>query len=91
MAWAEHGTLVADTETDTTLSGQGDVLVVNHGSDPIYATLGATAPTVAGDDTHVVPAGGYRVLEGNERGDQRVRLISSGTPAYSIERVGQGY
>lgn len=86
MAYRKHGTLVAATVATVTLTPNAKfVEVVNRGSDDIYFRLDGTDPTVAGDDTYVVPGGGFTRVRNNDRdGSVSVKLISSGTPAYSV-------
>lgn len=93
---AAHGTLSANTVDTITLSAWSRyVLVINKSSDIIYATTDGTAPTVAGDDTYCVPSNSSKLLfnEGVEpepalgvTAGTVVKLISSGTPAYSVEK-----
>lgn len=92
MARKLHGTLTAATVATVTVDGPfGSLVVVNHGSDAIYLTHGkvagdVVAPTVAGNDTDVVPAGGAWAADPIVNHDQThtVKLISSGAPAYSV-------
>jgi hypothetical protein len=83
---AKHATLVGATVDTITLSGGiVNVLVTNRGSTDIYSTFDGTAPTVGGDDSYIILANtSKRVSFGT---DQRsvVKLISSSTPAYSVE------
>ena len=60
---AYHSTLVGD-EPDTVdlVPWTRYVLVINRGSDPIYATTDGTTATVKGDDTFCVPPGESKVL-----------------------------
>lgn len=89
MAAREHGTLVAATVSTVTITGSHeDILVLNHGSDAIYFTVNGDTPTVAGDDTFVALGGGYAYAEARGAGPYSVKLISSGTPAYSV--MGEG-
>lgn len=93
MAASKHGTLTADTVATVTIDGGFTrVAVLNRGSDEIYfnsgpkaATAGANLadPTVEGDGTNVVPGGGFAYVDG-ERGGTDFKLISGGTPAYSL-------
>ena len=90
-----HATLVAATVDTVTLSVvSSTVEVVNRGATgDIFLTLDGTAPTVSGDDTFVVAANTARVF-GNPLGivdaphgdtpTTTVKLISSGTPSYSV-------
>ena len=94
---AKHSTLEASTVDSVTFTGPhtGIIRVRNRATsgDPIYFRLYSpdyegtqTAPTVAGDDTYVVPFAdlcdvgwpGNKVI---------VKLISAGTPDYSVESI----
>lgn len=101
MARTKHGTLSASsvaTQSLTRPSGTravGVVRVINRGADDIYVSVDGSTPTVAGDDTWVVGAGAARLVEaGDASGTVTVKLISAGTPAYSVELptlVGEGW
>jgi len=92
---SEHNTLVATTVDTVTLNAsadQRDTLVVTNvdGLAAIYYTFGSSpgTPTVAGDDTWVLPAvAGYTKVHKlpGAAGALVVKLISSSTPAYSVE------
>ena len=90
-------TLAATTVDTVTLTAWTRyVLVVNKSaSDLIYVTTDGTAPTVGGDNTFCVTPGQSKLLfnEGVEpepalglAGSTVVKLISSGTPAYAVEK-----
>lgn len=90
-----HQTLVASTvDTVDLAGGYGVVLVTNRGANDIYCTFGkgggsASAPTVGGDDCYIVQVGTAKPFDfsGDSPSSQinEVKLISSGTPAYSVE------
>jgi hypothetical protein len=87
---ARHGTLVAATVTTVTLgtakADSEQVEVLNRdGAAEIYFTVDGTTPTVAGDDTEMLPAsiGSVRVIASTS-GQAVVKLISSGTPKYTV-------
>jgi hypothetical protein len=86
-----HGTLVADTVTTVTLDhNYNRVEVLNRdGAAEIYFTVDAGAPTVEGDGCYSLPAaiGG---LEKKSPGGRAtvVKMISSGTPTYSVTGIG---
>jgi hypothetical protein len=88
-----HGTLVATTvDKMDFVNYYSRLRVVNRGSGDIFvSTDGATDPTVAGAEFDVVPAN-TSVIVGVKvepaAGTCEIRLISSGTPAYSV--VGGG-
>lgn len=87
--FSDHGTLVADTVTTVTLTEPGTTLLVINKSatDTIYYTFGAgaTNPTVAGDDTYCCPPGAGKRHTQGFFATLIVKLISSGTPAFSVE------
>lgn len=94
---AKHATLAAgvvDTVTITTdISG---VEILNRGADLIYFTTTGATPTVGGDNTYVVPAGGALRIDTTETigapssgGNPAtlstaVKLISGSATAYSV-------
>lgn len=87
MAEIEHGTLVANTLATVTLDRDfAKVEVLNRdGAAEIFFTVDGAAPTVEGDDCQVLPAAiGALELLARETGQTIVRLISSGTPKYSV-------
>lgn len=83
---SKHATLgagVVDT-VNLTAHEQG-VEVINHdASSVIYVTFDGPVPTVAGDNTLYVPVSEVYYHRVPTR---RVRLISAGTPAYSVQGV----
>jgi len=95
---SSHGTLVASTVTTVNLdAGAGNILesieVVNvDGNDEIYFVVNDAAnppsdPTVAVADSRVVPAvrgQSYLFVPGGTMRKATVKLISAGTPAYSV-------
>ena len=90
MAQSEHNTLTASTVATVTLdSGSYDtVLVTNRsGSNPLYVTVDGSVPTVAGDDTFVVPAaaGASKAFGWESTGAVTVKIISAGAEDYSVE------
>lgn len=88
---SKHATLAASTVDDVTITGATSLLqVVNRGSDDIYLTHGASAPTnptVAGDDTFFLGPEGTFFIPLESSGNYTVKLISTGTPAYSVQDV----
>ena len=89
MAFSRHGTLVADTVTTITLGDSNtNVEVLNRSSEgTIYATANGTAPTVAGENTFVIPAGHALIIPDSEVSSNTVKLISSTADAYSVTAV----
>lgn len=83
------GTLVADTVTSVDVNSER-IEVLNRGSAEIFVRIGGTAPTVEDTDpaTWCIPAGDarvfYRDIAGSDK-TQTVKLISSGTPGYSVQ------
>lgn len=83
-----HGTLVASTISTVTFPS--DVLqleIINRsGSAEIYYTVDGSAPTVGGNDVPVLPAAicvDKTISPGS--GATVIKLISSGTPTYTIK------
>lgn len=84
---AHDKTLVASTVDTVTFDGDPDyVEVMSDGASAIYFTTDGTAPTVSGQNGYIVPAypSARVVRHGGEGGI--VKLISSGTPTYSVTR-----
>lgn len=87
-----HETLTAATiDTVTVSDPQVDVAVTNRGgSDEIYFTIDGSAPTVGGENTFVLPAAVCSRVVSSDKFNTAtpvVKLISSGTPAYSVESL----
>ena len=85
-----HATLTANTADTITLDvDYTRVEIVNRtGTAEIYATIdSATAPTVAGNNCDVLPAAiGTLIVDSSAYGTPTVvKLISSGTPAYTVK------
>lgn len=88
MSTKEHGTLVADANTAVTLTGSGDVLIICHGTGPIYARTDGVAAVKQADETIAVPSNGWRIVHAQDNDGSRViNLISAGTPDFSVESV----
>lgn len=92
---AKHGTLTASTVATVTFAADYRAIMVTHRSpsatDPIYFTVDGSTPTAAGDDTFVVMPGGWRSVNAqydNADASTVIKLISAGTPAYSVEGEG---
>lgn len=101
MATTKHLTLVADTVSTVELAAPDPradltsfedpparrVEVLNRSGDAaVYFTTDGTAPTVGGDNTHVLPAAVSAVEVDDETPGPTcvVKLISAGTPAVSV-------
>lgn len=98
--FAVHKTLTAATvDTVTLTESVGVVEIANRGTtDPLYVTVGGTPassvadPTVGGDDTSWVPAGGVRTVRTAAVAagvDLVVKLIAATGVAYSVQAGGQ--
>src|ERR1700682_2664445 len=93
--FAKHATLVANTVDTVTFSGTGKtkLQVINRsGSAAIHFVRGnvdnvPADPAVAGDDTLVLPAAVCVVELPALLGKNVVKLISTGTPDYSVQVV----
>ncbi len=93
MAEIRHGTLVAITVTEVELPNRnfGTIEVMNRsGSAEIYFLVlnpanSSTDPTIGGENCEVLPAA-ISALQVNapDPAPVTVKLISSGTPTYSI-------
>lgn len=88
MAFSKHVTLTAATVATVTLDADfNNVEVVNvDGTAAVYFTLDGDDPTVAGDDTYVLPAavGSVEMPVHNWSAATSVKLISSGTPKVAV-------
>ncbi len=87
MATVRHVTLVADTVTPVQLHiNAGRIEVLNRtGTAEVYFTTDNSAPTVGGDNCHVLPAAISALEVPDEiNGLAVVKLISSGTPDVSV-------
>jgi hypothetical protein len=87
VARIKHGTLTANTVTTVTLDDVefSAVEVLNvDGTAAIYFRVDNIDPTVAGDDCEVVPASISVLRVDLEKAAPSVRLISAGTPKFSV-------
>jgi hypothetical protein len=86
------GTLVADTVTSVDVNSERIEVLNRDGSAEIFVRIGSTAPTVGDTDpkTFCIPAVAgaarsfYRNIAGSDK-TQTVKLISAGTPTYSVQ------
>lgn len=83
---AKHAQLAASTADTVTLGGDfASAEVVNRDATAeIFATTDGSTPTVGGDNTFIIRPGQSRVIEVPTAGNTAVKLISSGTPNYSV-------
>lgn len=85
---SKHATLVAATVDSVTLSQDwGSVEILNRStSGDIYATVDGTTPVSAADNTiYVGPGQAVQVsMPTTGAGTDDVKLISAGTPSYSV-------
>lgn len=79
---------VVDTVTFTGVD-LPEIEVLTDGTADIYVTFGASAtPTVAGTQCWRIPTGsGSATLPIRTSGDTVVKLLSEGTPVYSVSRT----
>lgn len=83
-----HGTLTADTVETVALGADADTVeVVNRGEDEIFFRIDGTSPTVAGDDSEVVPAGTALEVDRRASGNATVKLVSSGAADFTVRGV----
>jgi len=91
MAWVRHGTLTANTVAAVTVPDRSfaAIEVMNRdGAAEIYFLVNrsgeTTDPTVGGDDCEVLPAATSTLEIDAESGEVVIKLISTGTPKYSV-------
>lgn len=100
---AHEKTLVASTVDTVTFSVGGDTTVVGWANVPkrveiltdgaadIYYTKDGSTPSVGGNGTYRIPAaGGSTIFDTKDSNDQDpvvIKLISAGTPKYSVQRA----
>jgi hypothetical protein len=88
---AYHSALVASTVDTVTINhGFEFVEIINrNGTAEIFFTLdGTTNPTVAGADCYIIPGAITSRIRANPLGSRNttvVKLISSGTPNYTVQ------
>ena len=88
---AQAKTLVANTADTVTIDRDANEIIVTalNTAGLIYFTVDGTAPTVAGNNTYVVPniVGASKRVTVPSAGDTVVRLISGFAAMYSVEAV----
>lgn len=87
-----HEKKLTASTVDTVTFAAADVAeveVITDGSADVYVTFGASkTPTVAGTQCWRIPAGSVSaVIEPRTSGPTVVKLISAGTPFYSVART----
>lgn len=83
-------TLIANQQDTVTFTGVDlpEIEILSNGAADIYVHMGAGPAAVAATDCwRVLPAMGATVLPVHTSGDTVVKLISSGTPSYSVSRT----
>lgn len=87
LVYARHGTLVATTVTTQTLDSNAQTIIVRaHGAGYLNVTFDGSTPTVDGDNTARVDAGGVlHYSSTSSNATESVKMISAGTPGYSVE------
>ena len=85
VARSKHATLAAATVDSVTLTANySSVEVMNRGTaGDVYFTVDGSTPVSGADDTFVVVPGGSLAVASSSSSDV-VKLISSGTPAYTV-------
>lgn len=87
---AYNKTLVASTIDQVSFDTRESVVeIISDGTADIFGTTDGSTPTVNGPQCFIIPAGGVIVRELSPRGSGTtvIKLISSGTPKYSVARV----
>ena len=81
---AAHATLVAATVDTVTMSGgsRKRAELVNHGTDVIYFRVDGVDPVAAADENEVLLPSERLAIPLPDSGE--VRVISAGTPTYSV-------
>ena len=89
MPRSKHGALVAATVTTVTLDADYDSAeILNRGTtDDLWIRLDKVDPVIGAEDNYVCVPGGFVILPVPTAGNTEVRLISAGTPAYSVAGV----
>lgn len=89
---AYERTLTAETVDTVTFDGSlFEVEVISDGAAPLYFTLDGSDPVVGGAACYHMPAiASVREVRVDYRGGVTVKLISEGTPTYSVSRSERG-
>ncbi len=87
MARIKHGTLVANQVTHVDLpanSGTVEIMILANAA-AIFFRCDGVDPAVDGDDCEVIPAGVGAALAVDLPDPFDIRLISEGTPKYTVK------
>jgi hypothetical protein len=86
---SKHATLVASTVDTVTFSTKPRSIEVRNldSAAVIFFRYDGVSPTVNGDDTDRVGPGETLQIDDDNSDPPEVRLISSGTPSYSLRAV----
>lgn len=90
IVMSKHATLAGSTVDTVTFQQRWPAVEVNNrsSSGDIYFTVDGTAPTPAADNTYFVGPGQALVVDLPHASDpDSVKLISTGTPSYSVTGV----
>jgi len=82
--------LVASTVDTVTFAGRDltEVEILSDGTADIYVRVGGQPPTIAGSTSwRILSAMGSSIIPVDTSGDTIVKLISAGTPTYSVSRT----
>lgn len=87
LVYSRHGTLTASAVSTVTMSANVQTIIVKiHGSGYANVTFDGSTPTVDGDNTARVDAGGVlHYSSTSSNATESVKMISAGTPGYSVE------
>jgi hypothetical protein len=86
MARVKHGTLTAGVVATVTIDANCQMITVtcrSSGYSEIYFTVDGSTPAVGADDTYVA-SGARTVTAPLVTAPTTVRMVSSGTPGYSV-------
>lgn len=88
---AHAKTLAPGVVDSVTFKAVGDmeIEVRSNGAAAIYFTLDGSNPTVKGDHCYELPATpSVRTVDRTQNQNQVVKLISAGSPEYSVSKLG---
>jgi|GEM_PF-4006139 len=87
---AHDKTLTANVvDTITFARNLSTVEIVSDGAAAIYGTVDGSDPTVGGEESFYMPEGpaSIRVVKSPRNQQTVIKLISPGTPTYSVARI----